>query len=86
MKDYLNAFNSRNDVESTTIDMADLVKDLKANVDSAKDEGKSFFMYEGSLTTPPCSEGVAWTVMKSPLQISSEQLKEIESYTKGQFK
>ena len=32
------------------------------------------YRYAGSLTTPPCSEGVAWSVMVQPIQISAEQL------------
>ena len=36
----------------------------------------SGFRYEGSLTTPPCSEGVHWTVFAEPLYASSEQIME----------
>jgi carbonic anhydrase len=32
------------------------------------------FRYAGSLTTPPCSEGVAWNVMTTPVELSAEQL------------
>jgi carbonic anhydrase len=35
---------------------------------------RSYFTYMGSLTTPPCSEGVLWMVMKSPVQVSVEQI------------
>ncbi len=32
------------------------------------------FHYDGSLTTPPCSEGVKWYVRKTPTQLSGDQI------------
>jgi carbonic anhydrase len=37
-------------------------------------ENHSYYRYSGSLTTPPCSEGVRWIVMKTPLSASPEQI------------
>ncbi|MDP2825109.1 MAG: carbonic anhydrase family protein [Sulfuritalea sp.] len=37
-------------------------------------ENRSYWTYMGSLTTPPCTEGVLWMVMKQPLQVSADQV------------
>jgi carbonic anhydrase len=36
--------------------------------------GRDYYTYMGSLTTPPCSEGVLWMVMKQPVQVSADQI------------
>jgi carbonic anhydrase len=38
--------------------------------------GSGFYHYDGSLTTPPCSEGVKWYVRKTPTQFSKDQIAE----------
>jgi len=37
-------------------------------------QDKRYYTYMGSLTTPPCSEGVLWLVMKQPVPVSPEQV------------
>ena len=37
-------------------------------------EKREYYRFNGSLTTPPCTEGVKWMVLKQPLTISKAQV------------
>lgn len=37
-------------------------------------DSSGIYYYDGSLTTPPCSEGVKWYIRKTPAQLSYEQI------------
>lgn len=37
-------------------------------------EDHRYATFMGSLTTPPCSEGVMWMVMRQPMQVSGDQI------------
>ena len=47
---------------------------VSVDVDSLLPHSHQSYRYDGSLTTPPCSEVVKWIVMKSPIQLSKEQI------------
>ena len=39
---------------------------------------KDYFTYMGSLTEPPCTENVLWLVLKNPIYVSEEQVKNFD--------
>eukprot|EP00245_Coleochaete_scutata_P010981 TRINITY_DN397_c0_g2_i2.p1 TRINITY_DN397_c0_g2~~TRINITY_DN397_c0_g2_i2.p1 ORF type:complete len:338 (-),score=60.52 TRINITY_DN397_c0_g2_i2:231-1244(-) len=45
------------------------------NVDHLQLKNAFYYRYVGSLTTPPCTEGVTWTIMQKVHQASPQQLK-----------
>ncbi len=52
----------------------ELVPSVAIDLNNLLPENRAYWTYMGSLTTPPCSEGVLWMVMKQPVQVSPEQI------------
>jgi carbonic anhydrase len=50
------------------------VSGVTVNVKDLLPAAHGYYTYSGSLTTPPCSEGVTWFVLKNPVTLSSEQI------------
>jgi carbonic anhydrase len=47
---------------------------VNVDVDRLLPTSRASYRYDGSLTTPPCSEGVRWIVMTTPIQLSAAQI------------
>jgi carbonic anhydrase len=55
--------DKENEVAGVTINAGDLLP-----------SDQNYYNFDGSLTTPPCSEGVKWFVMKTPIEMSAAQI------------
>lgn len=51
------------------------VSNVRINAASLLPPDRSYYAYMGSLTTPPCSEGVRWHVLRTPVSVSAAQLR-----------
>ncbi|XP_056364131.1 carbonic anhydrase 6 isoform X4 [Oenanthe melanoleuca] len=58
--------------QSTTLSSLDVQAMLPENL-------SQFYRYQGSLTTPPCSESVIWSVFHSPIVLSHTQIQLLEN-------
>ena len=56
------------------------IEGLNLDMNAFRPLPRRYYRYEGSLTTPPCSEGVRWVVMAEKRQISAEQMAAIVSH------
>ncbi len=50
------------------------IENVTFNVEDLLPNTRHTYRYEGSLTTPPCSEGVKWFVVTTPIEMSEEQI------------
>lgn len=57
--------------------------DIEINAQDLMPASKITYRYEGSLTTPPCTEGVRWLVMATPVELSEEQICTFEQIYSG---
>lgn len=48
--------------------------DVRVDASALLPAARGYYRYPGSVTAPPCTEGVDWLVMKQPLELSSAQL------------
>jgi carbonic anhydrase len=44
---------------------------------------KDYFNYRGSLTRPPCTEGVHWYVLRTPLEVDREDMERLQQLVVG---
>lgn len=56
---------------------------VTVDIDRLLPARKTTYRYEGSLTTPPCTEGVAWFVLSTPVQLSAAQLGAFRAIVSG---
>jgi carbonic anhydrase len=49
-------------------------KDVRIDPAGLLPSDRAYFTYAGSLTTPPCSEGVRWFVLKTPSTLSKSEI------------
>ena len=51
-----------------------LLEGVQINVADLLPRDRGYYTFEGSLTTPPCSENVTWFVLKQPVPISADEV------------
>jgi carbonic anhydrase len=51
-----------------------LAAQVQIDLNQLLPENRGYYTYMGSLTTPPCSEGVLWMVMRQPVQLTAQQI------------
>lgn len=56
---------------------------IKVDVNQMLPASRTTYRYDGSLTTPPCSEGVKWIVFTDPIELSAAQIGKFKELIKS---
>jgi len=56
------------------VNQENTVSGISVNAAGLLPSDRGYYHYFGSLTTPPCTEGVNWSVLKTPIEVSEEQI------------
>ena len=51
--------------------------EITLNPENLLPQDKTYYTYQGSLTTPPCTESVIWIVFKQPITMSPTQIQSL---------
>ena len=57
-------------------------RDISIDASSFLPANQTYYSYQGSLTTPPCSEGVNWYIMQEPIEASEQQIEQFTTIYK----
>ena len=68
-----NALGGENTLKGSVVNLQELVPDV----------GATFYEYAGSLTTPPCTEGVTWLVRSESVPVSWDQVVSMQRVLSG---
>jgi carbonic anhydrase len=63
----------------TTVVPERTIEGVRLNPADLLPANKGYYSFEGSLTTPPCSEGVRWFVLREPVEMSKAQALRIKA-------
>jgi carbonic anhydrase len=55
------------------------ISSLKIDANDLLPENLSYYRYNGSFTTPPCTEGVNWFVLSNILELSKAQIETFQA-------
>ena len=67
----------------STAGESEQIQDITLNVLNLLPNPKHTYRYTGSLTTPPCSEGVKWFVLTTPVKMSQSQIAAFKAILNG---
>jgi carbonic anhydrase len=61
----------------------ELLATVRVNAADLLPKDLTYFNYSGSLTTPPCTEGVNWMVLAAPVSVSADQIAQFTAVLSG---